>query len=130
MEWIYLFYNVTVEVFYKVGVFVSISLLLISLIDYKFNGIIIKLLEKDKKNQVYFSALLGLIPGCGPQILLAAIYISGGIPFSALVANAICNDGDALFPLLALSKKSALLVTLYNVIPALLVGGFLYLLET
>lgn len=76
------------------------------------------------------AVLIGLIPGCGPQVLLAAIYISGGIPFSALVANAICNDGDALFPLLALSKKSALLVTIYNVIPALLVGGFLYLLGT
>lgn len=76
------------------------------------------------------AVLIGLIPGCGPQILLSAVYISGGIPFSALVANAICNDGDALFPLLALSKKSALLVTIYNVIPAILVGGFLYLLET
>ncbi|MGL5053858.1 MAG: putative manganese transporter [Cetobacterium sp.] len=75
------------------------------------------------------ATLVGLIPGCGPQILLAALYISGGIPFSALVANAICNDGDALFPLLALSKKSALIVTLYNIIPALLVGGVIYLLE-
>lgn len=74
------------------------------------------------------AVLIGLIPGCGPQILLAAIYISGGIPFSALVANAICNDGDALFPLLALSKRSALLVTVYNVIPALIVGGVLYLM--
>lgn len=78
---------------------------------------------------VAFATLVGLIPGCGPQILLAALYISGGIPFSALVANAICNDGDALFPLLALSKKSALIVTLYNIIPALLVGGIIYLLE-
>ncbi|MGL6066884.1 MAG: putative manganese transporter [Cetobacterium sp.] len=78
---------------------------------------------------VVFATLVGLIPGCGPQILLAALYISGGIPFSALVANAICNDGDALFPLLALSKKSALIVTLYNIIPALLVGGIIYFLE-
>lgn len=78
---------------------------------------------------VIMAILVGLIPGCGPQILLAALYISGAIPFSALAANAICNDGDALFPLLALSKKSAFMVTLYNIIPALLVGGMLYILE-
>lgn len=78
---------------------------------------------------VIMAILIGLIPGCGPQILLAALYISGAIPFSALAANAICNDGDALFPLLALSKKSAAMVTIYNIIPALLVGGVLYLLE-
>ncbi|MEG0069463.1 MAG: putative manganese transporter [Cetobacterium sp.] len=78
---------------------------------------------------VIASIFIGILPGCGPQILLAAIYISGGIPFSALVANAICNDGDALFPLLALSKKSAFLVTVYNLIPALIVGGILYFIE-
>lgn len=75
---------------------------------------------------VVAAVLIGLVPGCGPQILLAGLYIAGGIPFSALMANAICNDGDALFPLLALSKKSAFLVTIYNVIPALIVGGVLY----
>ncbi|MGL4987686.1 MAG: putative manganese transporter [Cetobacterium sp.] len=75
------------------------------------------------------SVLIGLIPGCGPQILLATLYISGAIPFSALVANAICNDGDALFPLIALSKKSALMVTICNTIPALLIGGLIYLIE-
>ncbi len=50
MEWFSIFYNVAIEAFFKVGVFVSISLLLIGLFDYKFNGIIIILLEKDKKN--------------------------------------------------------------------------------
>ncbi|WP_297404555.1 putative manganese transporter [uncultured Cetobacterium sp.] len=78
---------------------------------------------------VIIATLIGLIPGCGPQILLAALYIQGVIPFSALMANAICNDGDALFPLIALNKKSALMVTIYNVIPSLIVGGVLYFLE-
>ncbi|MBC2851405.1 arsenic efflux protein [Cetobacterium sp. 8H] len=78
---------------------------------------------------VIAAIFIGILPGCGPQILLAAIYVSGGIPFSALVANAICNDGDALFPLIALSKKSAFLVTIYNLIPALIVGGALYFIE-
>ena len=100
MEWVYLFYNVTVEVFYKVGVFVSISLLLIGLIDYKFNGIIIKLLEKDRRNQVYFSALLGLIPGCGGAIVVVPMYILGKVTFGSLVAAFITTMGDAAFILI------------------------------
>ncbi len=70
---------------------------------------------------------IGLIPGCGPQIILATLYVQGTIPFSALAANAICNDGDALFPLLAINKKSAVFATLYNLVPALIVGTTLYL---
>jgi hypothetical protein len=73
-------------------------------------------------------ALLGLIPGCGPQIVLASAYAQGAIPFSALVANAISQDGDALFPLLAMDKKAAVVASLYTVVPALLVGVALHFL--
>lgn len=73
-------------------------------------------------------ALLGLIPGCGPQIVLAGAYAQGGIPFSALVANAISQDGDALFPLLAIDKKAAIIASIYTTIPALVVGVALHFL--
>ncbi|MGL4904301.1 MAG: putative manganese transporter, partial [Cetobacterium sp.] len=70
MEIFYTIYSVAIDSFFKVGVFVSLSLILIGLIDYKFNGIIIKILEKDQKNGVFFSTLLGLIPGCGGAIVI------------------------------------------------------------
>ncbi|MEE9376017.1 MAG: putative manganese transporter [Rhizobiaceae bacterium] len=71
--------------------------------------------------------MIGFIPGCGPQIVVTAIYLSGAIPFSALIANAITNDGDALFPALALAPKAAILATLYSAIPAVLIGyGFYF----
>ena len=73
-------------------------------------------------------AAIGLIPGCGPQIVLAGAYAQGAIPVSALAANAISQDGDALFPLLAIDKKAALLATIYTTIPALIVGLALYYL--
>jgi len=73
-------------------------------------------------------ALLGVIPGCGPQIVLASAYAQGGIPFSALTANAISQDGDALFPLLAIDKKAALIASIYTTIPALVVGVGLHAL--
>ncbi|WP_276278917.1 putative manganese transporter [Halorussus caseinilyticus] len=73
-------------------------------------------------------ALVGLIPGCGPQIVLAGVYAEGAIPFSALTANAISQDGDALFPLLAVDKTAAVVASIYTTIPALLVGIALHLL--
>jgi hypothetical protein len=71
-------------------------------------------------------AVLGLVPGCAPQIIFAQLYAQGGIPFSALTANAISQDGDALFPLLAIDMKAAIVATLYTTIPALIVGVGLY----
>jgi len=67
-------------------------------------------------------ALLGLIPGCAPQIVFAGIYAEGGLPFSALTANAISQDGDALFPLLAIDAKAAVVASIYTTMPALVVG--------
>ena len=71
-------------------------------------------------------AALGLVPGCAPQIVFAGIYAEGAIPFSALTANAISQDGDALFPLMAIDMKAAIVATIYTTIPALIVGILLY----
>ena len=73
--------------------------------------------------------LIGLVPGCGPQVLVTTLYINGLIPFAALMGNAISNDGDALFPAIALNPRAAVLATLYSAVPALLLayGFFLFL---
>lgn len=72
--------------------------------------------------------LVGFIPGCGPQVLIATLYINGVVPFAALIGNAISNDGDALFPAIALNPKAAIVATAYSAIPALVVGYGFYLL--
>lgn len=75
-----------------------------------------------------FAAIVGLVPGCGPQVLVATLYVNGAIPFSALIANAISNDGDALFPAIALAPRAAVMATVYSTIPALIVAyGFHFL---
>ena len=72
------------------------------------------------------AVLIGFLPGCGPQIIVTTLYIQGIIPFSALAGNAISNDGDALFPAIAMAPKAAIIATLYTSIPALIVGYGLY----
>ena len=71
---------------------------------------------------IAFALLIGFIPGCGPQIVVTSLYLSGSLPFSAQLANAISNDGDALFPAIAIAPKAALIATIYSAIPAVFVA--------
>ena len=74
--------------------------------------------------------LVGFIPGCGPQVVVTTLYLAGAVPMSAQMSNAIANDGDALFPALALAPKAAVLATLYSAAPAFIVGySWLFLFE-
>ena len=73
---------------------------------------------------------IGFIPGCGPQILTATLYLNGYIPFSAEIGNAISNDGDALFPAIAICPKDAILATIYSGVPAVIVAySYFFFLE-
>ena len=79
---------------------------------------------------VALASVIGFLPGCGPQILVTTLYLNGAIPFSAQLGNAISNDGDALFPAIALSPKAAMLATFYSALPAFIVGyGYYFLFE-
>ncbi len=66
--------------------------------------------------------LFGFVPGCGPQIVVTTFYLNGYIPFSAEIGNAISNDGDALFPAIALAPKAAVIATIYSAIPAFIIA--------
>lgn len=78
---------------------------------------------------VIVGALIGLVPGCGPQIIFVSLYTRGMVPFAALLANAISQDGDALFPLLAIDRRSSFIATVITTIPALLLGIAAYFIE-
>ncbi|WP_245546163.1 putative manganese transporter [Marinomonas posidonica] len=77
-------------------------------------------------SSILIATAIGLLPGCGPQIMVTSLYLQGAIPLSAQLANAISNDGDALFPAIALAPKAAMLATLYSTIPALITGYAYY----
>ena len=77
-----------------------------------------------------FAVLIGFLPGCGPQILVTTMYLSGYIPLSAQLGNAIANDGDALFPAIAMHPKAAIIATIYSAFPALIVSyAYMFLIE-
>ena len=74
--------------------------------------------------------LFGFLPGCGPQVVVATFYLNGFIPLSAELGNAISNDGDALFPAIAMAPKAAVMATIYSAIPAFIVAySYMYIFE-
>ena len=76
------------------------------------------------------AVLFGFLPGCGPQIVVTTFYLNGFIPLSAEIGNAISNDGDALFPAIALTPKAAIIATLYSAVPAIVFAyGFMFIFE-
>jgi len=76
------------------------------------------------------AVVVGFLPGCGPQIVVTTLYISGAMPLSGQLGNALSNDGDALFPALAIAPRAAVVATLYSAVPALIVAyGYFALFE-
>ena len=76
------------------------------------------------------AVLLGFLPGCGPQVLVTTMYLAGLIPLSAQIGNTISNDGDALFPAIAIAPKIAIVATLYSAVPAIIIAyGWMYCME-
>ena len=77
-----------------------------------------------------FAILLGFLPGCGPQVLVTTMYLAGIVPLSAQIGNAISNDGDALFPAIAIAPRVAIVATLYSAVPAVLISyGWFFIFE-
>ncbi len=113
-----------------VNTWVFVAYLIYELIVYALGGemVVREWMTSTGMAAVFIGALIGLIPGCGPQIIFVSLYAKGMVPFAALLANAISQDGDALFPLLAIDKKSSLIATIITTIPALIVGVLVYLI--
>ncbi|MDG2165959.1 MAG: putative manganese transporter, partial [Alphaproteobacteria bacterium] len=105
-----------------VTVWVIISFVLYELIDLSTKGAIFDSLILFGPFLPLVAILIGFIPGCGPQIMMTSMYVSGQIPMSAQIGNSISNDGDALFPAIAISAKVAIVATLYSAIPAIIIA--------
>ena len=105
-----------------VTVWVIISFVLYELIDLSTKGAIFDSLILFGPFLPLIAILIGFIPGCGPQIMMTSMYVSGQIPMSAQIGNSISNDGDALFPAIAISAKVAIVATLYSAIPAIIIA--------
>ncbi len=104
---------------------------MIAYLAFEFGMLFSGISEQDMSNYgdgiiaILAASFIGLIPGCGPQIIAITAYTKDIISFPALAANAISQDGDALFPLLVRHKAASLWATIHTTIPAIIAGVIL-----
>ena len=96
------------EGFVQVSGFVGATVLLFSLVQYRFDGRLTELLENNERAQPLVGALLGLTPGCGGAIIAMPLYIRGTVSFGTVVAALAATAGDSAFIILALAPEAAL----------------------
>lgn len=73
------------------------------------------------------TCLTGIIPGCGPQVVVASLYTQHAIPLAAQIGNSISTSGDAFFPIFAIAPRATILATIYGFIFALITSYGFYI---
>lgn len=71
------------------------------------------------------AVLVGIIPISGPHLIFIVMFAKGMVPLSVLVANSIVQDGHAMLPILAHSRRDFFVIKLINVIVGITVGGII-----
>lgn len=86
------------------------------------------LLLSDHFLQPLLCTIIGMIPGCAPSVLLAELFLSGGITFGSTVAGLSAGAGFGYLVLLrGSSRRKAGWVMLWTLIPALVCGTVIHL---
>ena len=74
------------------------------------------------------SALVGIIPESGPHMVFVMMYASGLVPFSVLLTSSIVQDGHGMLPLFSYTVKDSILIKIFNLAFALVIGLSLFML--
>lgn len=69
------------------------------------------------------AAVTGIIPESGPHLIFVTLYAEGAIPFAALLANSVVQDGHGMLPLLAHSARDFVRVKAINLAAGLAAGA-------
>ena len=72
--------------------------------------------------------LVGLIPESGPHMVFVMMFANGIVPFSILLTSSIVQDGHGMLPMFSYSVKDALMIKLFNLVFAVVIGLPLLLL--
>ena len=91
--------------------FVFVMMLIIEYINVRTRGIWQEKLTRNKWQQYFLSALLGIIPGCLGAFTVVTMYSHGLLSFGAIVAAMIATSGDEAFLMFASIPQTAIVIT-------------------
>jgi hypothetical protein len=77
---------------------------------------------------IIIAALIGLIPESGPHLIFVSLYASGLIPFSVLLASSVSQDGHGVLPMLSFSIRDIVIIKIYKLFLAVVIGAVTYYL--
>ncbi|MCF7796854.1 MAG: arsenic efflux protein [Lentisphaeria bacterium] len=69
------------------------------------------------------AGLIGIIPESGPHLVFVTLFSKNVIGFVPLLVSSIVQDGHAMLPLLAFSRKRFLQIKGINLLVGLIIGG-------
>lgn len=78
---------------------------------------------------IVLAAAAGLIPACGVEILVSALFVSGALPAPALITYLVSQDGNGFIPIAARRPRAALHGMVLTTLLALAVGLVVLLVQ-
>lgn len=114
----------------KIALYLAVTLFLINLV-FELVGEekVQALLLSDHFLQPLLCTVIGMIPGCAPSVLLAELFLTGGITFGSAVAGLSAGAGFGFLVLLrGSSRKKAGWVILWTLVPALVCGTVIHMI--
>ena len=109
----------------KIGLFILIiNLVFGSIVHFVGEDKIINFLNAGKFAQPLLAVVIGLIPNCASSVILADLFVMGGLSFGALVSGLCVNAGLGVIMLIKQNKnwKETLFIVLTLLISSLIAG--------
>lgn len=102
--------------------FVLMMMLVIDYLNVQSRGIWNKKLQQKPFLQIFFAAILGIIPGCLGAFTVVSLFTHRVVSFAALVTAMISTFGDEAFVMFAMMPEKALFLSLIVFVIAIITG--------
>ncbi len=102
--------------------FVLMMMLVIDYLNVQSKGVWNKKLQQKPFLQIFFAAILGIIPGCLGAFTVVSLFTHRVVGFAALVTAMISTFGDEAFVMFAMMPEKALILSLIVFVIAIVTG--------
>ena len=117
--------SIIIQIFTRTIMITSFVLMMMLVIDYlnvQSRGIWNKKLQQKPFLQIFFAAILGIIPGCLGAFTVVSLFTHRVVSFAALVTAMISTFGDEAFVMFAMMPEKALILSLIVFVIAIVTG--------
>ncbi len=124
--------SIVFQIFTRTIMITSFVLMMMLVIDYlnvQSKGVWNKKLQQKPYLQIFFAAILGIIPGCLGAFTVVSLFTHRVVSFAALVTAMISTFGDEAFVMFAMMPEKALILSLIVFVIAIVTGMLILFLS-